>query len=90
MNPLNSNPFGNVQQNNFQTFQLNNRFISAIKEVKSLMQASRGDPNALVQQYPQMRSILQMAQGKDLKSLFYTKCQDMGVDPNVILNELRS
>lgn len=87
MNPLNRNPFMNNQPNNFRA---NNRFINGIKEIKSLMHLSKGNPNILLQQFPQMQSVLQMTQGKDLKSLYYSKCQEQGIDPNVILNELLS
>lgn len=92
MNPLNNNPFinSNNQFNFKQPNQVNNQLMNNVRNIKMLMQMSRGDPSALIQQFPEMRSVLQMAQGKDLKSLYMSKCQEMGIDPNVILNELRS
>lgn len=85
MNPLNSNPF-----NSQALLNANNQIMQNLKQVKSLMSMANGNPQALLQQYPQLKQVMQMTRGKDLQSTFYSMCQQRGIDPNVILNELRS
>lgn len=44
----------------------------------------------LAQQNPQIASLMQMANGSvGLKNLFYQRAQQMGVDPNAILSQLK-
>ena len=92
MNPLNSNPFGQqvVRQFGRPTNDLNSQLINNVRNVKSVMRMVNGDPRALVQKFPSLGPVLQMAQGQNLQSMFMTMCQEHGIDPNVILNELRS
>ena len=85
MNPLNSNPFNSQAFNN-----ANNQMMQNLKQVKSLMNMANGNPQALFQQCPQLKQVMQMTQGQDLKSTFYSMCQQRGIDPNVILRELQS
>jgi hypothetical protein len=85
MNPLNINPFGN----NFkQTSNIN--LNSNILQVKQLMKMSQNNPAALLQQNPMIGQIMQMYRGQNLQSVYMNMCKQKGVDPNVILNELRS
>lgn len=92
MNPLNSNPFGQQVGRQFgrPTNGLNSQLINNVRNVKSVMRMVNGDPRALVQQFPSLGLVLQMAQGQNLQSMFMNMCQERGIDPNVILNELRS
>ena len=89
MNPLNSNPFAT----NFNPPPIYNRqadLMNNVKHVKSIMKMAQGDPQALMRHFPMLKPILQMAQGQDLKTMFLSECQKQGIDPNVILNELRN
>ena len=81
MNPLNSNPFNSQAFNN-----ANNQLLNNVRQVKQVMNSLRGDPNALAQQFPQLKPFI----GGNLQNVYMQMCQDRGVDPNVILNELRS
>lgn len=92
MNPLNSQPFGMQfsQQFNPQQRITQDQLMSNIRNVKSLMQMAKGNPEALVQHFPSLGPVLQMAQGQDLRGMYMSLCQKHGIDPNVILNELRS
>lgn len=92
MNPLNSNsPLNNFQQNqfnnNFQQNQANSQLMNGVHRAKELMQALKGDQFALIQRFPELKPF---AQGANLESIFTSMCQAKGIDPNVILNELRS
>ena len=69
---------------------------NSIKMAKSLMTMvkSAKDPNAMLQymasQNPQLKSVMDMtSSGKSPKDLFYEKAQEMGVDPETILSQLR-
>ena len=43
----------------------------------------------LAQQNLQVAQAMQMCQGQDPKSVFYSMCQQRGIDPNVILNQFK-
>lgn len=62
--------------------QLNNRVPQ--NPMDMLMGMSRNNP--------QLASIIKEVQenGGDAKSLFYKKAQQMGVDPNMIINQLKN
>jgi hypothetical protein len=83
MNPLNN---GTPSFNRGQS----NELINNIQNVKQIMRMANGDINVLAQQYPQVGQILQMTKGQDLQSMFMNMCKQRGIDPNVILNELRN
>lgn len=82
MNPLmnvigNNNNFGNLAQ---------------IKRMMKMIQGIQ-DPNAAIQmlakQNPMIAQILSANNG-DLKSTFYKMCEEKGVNPNEILNQLQN
>lgn len=55
---------------------------------------SGGNPNVLLRQMaqnnPQLQSIVQaLDQGANPQQLFYNLCQQKGVEPNTILNQLK-
>lgn len=101
MNPLNSNsPINNFNQspfNNQPTGQ--NQFINqnqsnsqdqlmmGVRKAKEFMQMTNGNPAALLQRFPELKPFMQ---GQNLESVFTSMCQASGIDPNVIINELRS
>ena len=55
--------------------------------VNSIKRAS--DPMAMMSSNPQMQEVMKMVQGKNPEEVFYQKCKEMNVDPNVILGMLR-
>ena len=65
--------------------------IGPVKQAMSMAQAA-ANPNAMVQrllsQNPQVQQLIQQA-GGDPKKAFYTLAQQMGVDPEQILSQLR-
>ena len=78
--------------------QLNqNRIASQIKPLKNALGVARsiGNPQAMLGQmlsgnlnYQQVQNIIQQY-GGDPKQAFYGMCQQMGVDPQEILNQLK-
>lgn len=67
----------------------------AIQQLKSMMAMLNGNANpgmvlqSLAQSNPQFQQVLQMCQGQNPKDVFYTRCQEMGVNPDDILNLFR-
>ena len=61
-----------------------------IQQVKGVMQAFNGNPQGLIQQFPMLGQVMQMSRGQNMEQMFYQMCQQRGVDPNAILNELRN
>lgn len=64
--------------------------------IKMLMDLYKSgmDPKAMISilgmNNPQMQPVIQMLQqGKDPKELFYNLCQQQGIDPNTIINQLK-
>lgn len=82
MNPLNSG--------------INPQMMQNIQQLKGMMQQFKTmqNPNAvfqtMAQNNPQMQQVLQMCQGKNPKDVFYSMCQQQGVNPEQILNMLKS
>lgn len=78
--------------------QLNrSRVASQIKPIKNALGVARsiGNPQAMIGQmlssnpnYAQVQQIIQQY-GGDPKQAFYGMCEQMGVDPNEILNQLK-
>lgn len=60
-----------------------------IQQVKGMMNMFKGNPMALAQQNPMVGQIMQMCKGQNPEQVFYAMCQQQGVNPNDILNELR-
>lgn len=59
-----------------------NPILSALKS---------GNPAQLLMNNPQMREIMEYVQsnGGDAKAAFYKKAEEMGIDPDTILSQLR-
>ena len=79
MNPLGNGNMGGIPL----------QFQQNIQQVKGLMQMAQGNPMLLAQQNPAIAQIMQMCQGQDPQKMFYELCRQRGIDPNLILNELR-
>ena len=87
MNPLNSNsPLNNFNQNRFGNNIPQNQLMNGVHKAKEMMQAMRGDPAALVQKFPELKPFMQE---QNLEGIFRSMCQANGIDPNVVINELR-
>lgn len=79
MNPLNNNSLYKPQ---------NKSIINP--ELKQMYRMFNTNPRNVLQQNPRIQQVLNMYKGKDLKSVYLNMCQSQGIDPNVILNELRN
>ena len=80
MNPLGN---GNINMSGLPPQMLQN-----IQQVKGLMQMANGNPMALAQQNPMVGQIMQMCKGQNPQQIFYAMCQQQGINPNEIINEL--
>lgn len=63
-----------------------------IQEIKGFMRMMQSSPHAILQQNPMMSQLNQVAQsfkGQNLQTVYMNMCKERGIDPNVILNELR-
>lgn len=75
--------------------QMNLQQIQQIKNLMSAVQMST-DPNAalanIINQNPNLRNLVMLAKsnGADLQQVFYTLAQQKGVNPNDVINALRS
>lgn len=75
---------------------MNPQMLQNIQQVKGMMQQMKTiqNPNIALQQMaqsnPQMQNVLQMCQGKNPKDVFYSMCQQRGIDPEQILSMLKS
>ena len=78
MNPLNNNSL----------YTSPNKY-SINPELKQMYKMYNGNPLSILQQNPKIQQVLNMYKGQDLKSVYFNMCQSKGIDPNVILNELR-
>ena len=57
--------------------------LSAVKDPqKALMQVA--------QQNPQLNAVMQMCQGRNPQEVFYEECKKSGVNPDEVMNLLRS
>ena len=73
---------------------LNRNKISSVQDMMRMVQTA-GNPQAamsqLMQSNPMMAQVMQYVQqnGGDAKAAFYKAAQDMGIDPNSVLSQLR-
>ena len=79
MNPLGNGNVGGLPP----------QMMQNIKQVKGMMNMFQGNPMALAQQNPMLNQVMQMCKGQNPEQLFYSMCRQRGVDPNMIINELR-
>ena len=66
--------------------------LGPVKQAMNMMQTA-ANPNAMVnqllQQNPQVQQLIQQA-GGDPKKAFYTLAQQMGVDPDAFISQIKS
>lgn len=87
---------GNIPQmsNNMPNGNLANN--PAIQQIKQMMGMLNGvqNPQAILQQVaqqnPQLAQVMQMCQGKNPQEVFYQMCNQRGINPDEILNALKS
>lgn len=87
-NPLNSllQP-----QNNAPQMTGPNPGIAAFQRMARMLQ-SANDPaaaiNALAQQNPQVRQVMQMCSGKNPRDVFIQECKNRGINPDELMSQL--
>lgn len=73
----------------------NNIFASAVKSVKNMMGMLKtaGNPqlalNNVAKNNPALNMVVNLVGGRNPKDVFYEQCEKAGVDPNIIINQLR-
>ena len=65
------------------------QLLQNIKQVKQMMSFAQ-NPSAIIQNNPMLNQIMQAYNGQNPQQIFTTLCQQRGIDPNVILDELRN
>lgn len=79
MNPLGFNP----------------QMLQGIQQVKGLMSQlnmmknPQGTIQQMAQSNPQLNQVLQMCQGRNPKDVFYSVCQQRGIDPEQFIQMLK-
>lgn len=72
---------------------INTENMQSIKRMMNMYRAAKNPQEALqqmAQQNPMINGLMQIgSQNGGLQNTFYTMCKEQGVDPNVILNELK-
>ena len=46
-------------------------------------------PQAIMGQFPQLQQVMNMCKGQNPKDVFYSLCNQRGINPDDILNQLR-
>lgn len=65
------------------------QLMQQIRQVKGLMQMTRGNPMALLQSNPQFAQVMQQFKGQNPQQVFESICKQQGIDGNAIINELK-
>lgn len=66
--------------------------VGQIKQMMGMIQAAQdpmGALNQMSQNDPRMKEIINMVKGKNPEQVFYDKCKEMNINPDVILGMLR-
>lgn len=79
------NPIGNMEMIK-QAAQSAKKMMGMLNGVKNPQQALM----AAAQQNPQLNAVMQMCNGQNPQEVFYEQCKKQGVDPNTIINALKS
>ena len=79
MNPLGNGNIGGLPP----------QFRQNIQQIKQMMGTIK-DPNTLIRQNPMLNQVMQAYSGQDPRQIFMLLCQKNGINPDAILNELRS
>ena len=71
------------------------QLISGVQQIKGLMQqlGALSNPNLAIQKMaqsnPQMQQVLSLCNGRNPKDVFYSMCQQRGINPEQILSMLK-
>ena len=66
--------------------------VGQVKQMMGMVQAASDPMGALNQMSsndPRMKAVMDMVKGKNPEQVFYDKCKEMGVNPDMILGMLR-
>lgn len=69
-----------------------NPVLNQIKGMFNFMKMAKNPNQALMDmanKNPRMQQVVNMCQGKNPKDVFYSKCSEMGVNPEDILNMMK-
>ena len=80
MNPLGNGNIGGG---------LSPQMMNGIQQIKGLMQMANGNPMFLARQNPMLGQVMQMCKGQNPQQMFYALCQQQGINPDLILKELK-
>lgn len=59
-----------------------------LKKIQGIASMIKGNPSGMINN-PQMEEVLRMVNGKNPQEVFYKKCEEMGINPDLILGMLR-
>lgn len=79
------NPLGNNSNNG-----LSPQIRQQIQQVKQMRNMFGGNFKTMAQQNPMVNQVMQMCNGKNPEQVFMNMCQQRGLDPQAILNELQN
>ena len=71
---------------------INPQALQSIKQMMNAFKAMSNPQQALMQmahQNQQLKSVMQMLNGRNPKYVFMEECQKRGIDPNTIINQLK-
>ncbi|MBD5543722.1 MAG: hypothetical protein HDR01_05645 [Lachnospiraceae bacterium] len=90
MSGAQSAPLANPQMQNMRAIR---QAAQSAKRMMGMLQAVK-DPQAalmqVAQQNPQLNAVMQMCNGRNPQEVFYEECQKSGVNPDEVMNLLRS
>lgn len=81
MNPLRDVNIGNG---------LSPELMQNIKEVKGIMGMLNGNPQAIMQQNPMFRQVIEICNGKNPEIVFKSICKQKGIDADAFINALKN
>ena len=91
---VNTTPAG-VQSSGFQMPDMSaiKQAAQSAKRMMGMLQTVKDPQKALMtvaQQNPNLNEVLQLVGGRNPQEVFYEQCQKHGINPDIVLNELRS
>ena len=64
--------------------------MQSIKEVKGIMGMLNGNPQAIMQQNPMFRQVIEICNGKNPEIVFKSICKQKGIDADAFINALKN
>lgn len=78
-------PVSNPQMQNMQAIR---QAAQSAKRMMGMLQAVK-DPMSVIRQVPALNAAYEMCNGRSFQEVYMEECKKNGVDPDIILNELR-